>query len=126
VVHRKDLEKWINGAIPDSQGEPQEPAETPVPEGSEDEPAPPHRKPAEPMHNRWIERAKELKGLNPDIQTTAIASKLRREDLRFNEQNMKSHDPDKTPDKTRMVRDIGTIRRVLTARQKEWDLPPKS
>ncbi len=40
VVHRKNLEKWINGAIPDSQREPQEPAEnrTPKPSDKEEKP----------------------------------------------------------------------------------------
>ncbi len=31
VVHREDLEKWVNGAMPDSQGGPQEAAEAPPP-----------------------------------------------------------------------------------------------
>ncbi len=50
---------------PHDEPDPQEPAETPVPEGSEDEPAPRRKKPAEMMHKRWIERAKELKGSIP-------------------------------------------------------------
>ena len=45
AVHREDLEKWINGAAPDSQHRSQEPAETPVPEESKAEPAPPRKKP---------------------------------------------------------------------------------
>jgi hypothetical protein len=75
------------------------------------------------MHNRWVERAKELKRLNPRIETSAIASKLRKEDLHFNESNMKSNDD---PDKMRVIRDTGTIRRILTDRQEEWNLPPES
>ena len=122
------VEEWSeeNGPVPNGKPDPQEPAETPVPEGSENEPVPPRKKPAELMHKRWVERAKKLKELNPDILISAIASKIRREDLRFNEQNMRSNDPDKTPDIIRTIRDTGTIRRVLTARQKEWNLPPES
>ena len=107
---------------PHDEPDPQEPAKTPVPEGSEDEPAPPRKKPAELVHKRWVERAKELKELNPDIQTSAIALKLRREDLDLNKRNIESNDQDKII----VIRDAGTIRRVLTDRLKEWNVPPKS
>ena len=86
----------------------------------------PRKRPAKLMHERWVARAKELKELNPDILTSAIASKIRTEDQRFNEQIMKSNDPDKTSDQIRKIKDTGTIRRILTARQKEWNLPPES
>ena len=85
-------------------------------------PSPPRKKPAKPAHDRWVERGKELKALNPSILTSAIASKLRNEDLRFNEPNMKS----KGPNKMRVIRETSTIRRVLHRRQSEWDIPPES
>ena len=110
------------GVILESQQGPQEPAETPVPEEPEDEPAPPRKKPAKEDHDRWVGRAKELKGLDHKIETSEIARKLRNEDQKFNEQLMKSGDLDNT----RTIRDTGTIRRVLTDRRKEWDLPPES
>ena len=112
VVHRKDLEKWINGAIPDSQGEPQEDAENlpPKPRARAR-----RERPAEQMHERWITKAKELRGADRNMGVSEIARKIRREDA-------KSKDPSTKGE----TREIGTIRRVLTDRRNEWDSPPES
>ena len=118
VVHREDLEKWINGAMPDSQHGPQEPAETPSqvqPPPVEHPKQPPRKKPAEPMHNRWVERAKELRKADKKMTVSEISVKIWREENKLKDPNTRGE-----------TRDKGTIRRVITARQKEWDLPPKS
>jgi len=69
VVHREDLEKWINGAAPDSQHGPQGAVKIAVPEEPEGEPALSRKKPAEPdspndAGNQKSEPAKSRRG-NP-------------------------------------------------------------
>ncbi len=99
---------------PHDEPDPPEPAETPVPEGSDDESGPPRKKPAELMHKRWITRAKELREADKKMKVSEIASKIRREDTQSKDPNTRGE-----------TRDKGTIRRVL-ARQKKWNLPPES
>ncbi len=101
-----------------------EPTPLPATQGSASEhpKQPCRKKPAEERHDRWVESAKEMKSLDPGILTSTIASKIRKKDLDFNKLKMKSGDPDKT----RVIKDTGTIRRVLTERRNEWELPPES
>ena len=80
---------------------------------------PPRKKPAKERHDRWINRAKILAGearkSNKRVIVSQIARKIRSEDLKIKDEDTKGQAA--TED---------TIRRVLTARQSEWDLPPES
>ncbi len=122
-VCREDMEKWINGAMPDSQHGSHEavenpPLEPPAPDQwspSEQSKQTRRKKPAKQMHDRWVKRAKELKESESGLGTSAIARKIRSEDT-------KSKDPN-TKGKTR---DVQTIRRVLYEHRSEWEMPQKS
>ena len=89
----------------------------PVPPGlsCSEKPSPNRKRPAEQMHKRWVERAKELKTANKDVKVSEIARKIRSEDAKAKDPNTKGQ-----------TRDQGTIRRVLYKRRSEWDIPQES
>ena len=120
VVHREDLEKWINGATPGSQRGPQEPAENPAPEETEDKPKLPRKKPAKADHDRWIARAAELKQSNKKMPTTQIATKIQTEE--FERARAKAKD-DFSIGKAAPE---GMIRRVLTTQKSKWNIPQEN
>ena len=94
--------------------------ETEIETGAEDPlPSPPQNRPAKEMHDRWVGRAKALadgaKKSNNRVNVSQIARTIEREDRKIKDENTKG-----------LVRETVTIRRVLTDRRNEWDLPLES
>ncbi len=69
------------------------------------------KRPAKEMHERWIMKAKELKGADRNMGVSEIARKIRREDAQSKDPNTRGQ-----------TRDEGTIRRVLHKHKSEWDI----
>ena len=69
------------------------------------------RKPAKQMHDRWVDRARELRRKDPGRSLSDIARLIHGEEWKAPDEQTKGQ-----------VRASETIRRVLTERREEWKL----